>query len=267
MYKKILISNMNNLSNLNGTSNLSKRRFMKILIFISALVIIFITLFASLIFLPSIAPIFDFSQSSKSSVATVIANLAAPILAIISSVLLYLALVKQTESNRFQVDKNELDMCFTLYNQLNTEYNNITLKLSGTRGKERYLEIYHGHQALVESLDLIRITADEFAINFETDKFMSLVSTFELTKLAVENTQLNDSLKIMFYKKLDKFYLYKLRSVFVLTWYLIKDNKDQISKDFINFVSKQELQINNKFDINAFSNETEVFQSNLNSAM
>lgn len=255
---------MTNFSDLNKSSTLNKKDFLKIFIFVLILTLAIILFLAIVLFLPPISPLFDFSQSSKASVATVIANLAAPVLAIISSVLLYLALMKQTESNRFQLEKNGLDICFTLYNQLNAEYNNVTVKISGTRGRERYLEIYHGHQALVESLKLIRNTADEFAISFETDKFMSLISTFELTEQAIHSGQLNNELEIMFCKKLDKFYLYRLRSVFVITCYLIKDNKDQISKDFINFVSKQELKIDSKFDINAFSNETEIFKSNLN---
>lgn len=242
--------------------------FFKTLAFVSIISIFTIILFSTFIFLPAFLPVFDFSQSHKLTIATVIANLAAPILAAISSVLLYLALVKQTESNKFQLEKSELDMCFTLYNQLNTEYANTTIKKEGTRTtngvKEKYLEIYHGHQALVESLHLIRGDANNFAINFETDKFMSMISTFELTEKAVEKAQINKELKVMFKNKLDKFYAYKLRSVFLLTFFLIKDNKDQISKDFMTFVQKNELKKDSNFDINTFSNESEVFRSALN---
>src|SRR5690606_41146121 len=56
-------------------------------------------------------------------------------------------------------------------------------------------------------------------------------------------------LKVMFKNKLDKFYAYKLRSVFLLTFFLIKDNKDQISKDFMTFVQKNELKKDSNFDI------------------
>lgn len=242
--------------------------FFKILFFISIVSIVTIILLSSLIFLPSLSPIFDLSRNDKSTIASVVANLAAPVLAVISSVLLYLALVKQTESNKFQLEKSELDMCFTLYNQLNSEYTNTTIKKAGTRStngvKEKYLEIYHGHQALVESLHLIRGDEKNFSINFETDKFMSLISTFELTGEAVEKAQISDELKLMFNDKLRKFYQYKLRSVFVLTYFLIKDNKDQISKDFMAFVQKNELKENSKFNIYAYSDESEVFKANLN---
>lgn len=93
---------------------------------------------------------------------------------------------------------------------------------------------------------------------------MSLISTFEITEQAIERSLLNNELKNMFKKKLDKFYLYKLRTVSVLTYYLIKDNKDKISKDFMTFVLKRELRIDDKFDINSFNSESEIFKSNLN---
>lgn len=140
-------------------NTLNKSSFFKVLAFVSILATISIFLLAIFVFSPSFSSVFDFSQLSKTTITSVLANLAAPILTIVSSVLLYLALIKQTESKKFQVEKNELDMCFTLYNQLNTEYNNITIKKAGSRVisgiKERYLEIYQGHQALVESLPLI----------------------------------------------------------------------------------------------------------------
>lgn len=93
---------------------------------------------------------------------------------------------------------------------------------------------------------------------------MSLISTFEITEQAIERSLLNNELKNMFKKKLDKFYLYKLRTVSVLTYYPIKDNKDKISKDFMTFVLKRELRIDDKFDINSFNSESEIFKSNLN---
>lgn len=155
-------------------------------------------------------------------------------------------------------------MFFTLYNQLNVEYSNITVKISGTRGTERYLEIYHGHQALVESLKLIRPKTKKFALDFETDKFMSIISAFTFTEEIISNLKISSDLKRRFHEKLRKFYQYKLRPVFLLVAFLVRDNEDQVSIDFVSFITKNELEINSDFDIHQFEQESDVFKSELN---
>lgn len=242
---------------------MDKLKFTKLFLSISLTVICIGGFLGLIAFSPSFSTVFDFSSEPKVKIATVIANLAAPILATISSILLYLALIKQSENNKFQVKKNELDMCFTLYNQLNVEYSTITIKLSKIKKDIPHLEVYHGHQALIESLNLIRGNEKNFAISFETDKFMSLITTYKMTEEAINNTQIDKDLKIMFENKLNKFYQYKLRPTFLLSCFLIRNNKDQISKDFMSFVLEMERKGNSNFDIYAFNNEREIFINDL----
>lgn len=242
----------------------NQKTFICLFIRIFLMTVVLVVVLGLIVFLPAMSKVFDFTTNAQTNITTVITNLATPILAVASAVLLYLALSRQTESNIFHVEKNDIDLFFTLYNQLNAEYSNMTVKVSGTRGTERYLEIYHGHQALIESLPLIRSKAHNFAILFETDKFMSIISTFKITEEVLNSLNIQPALKSKFHKKLGAFYQYKLRPAFLLVAFLIRANKDQISIDFLSFTTKNELKIDPDFDIHQFEQESDVFKSELN---
>lgn len=80
--------------------------------------------------MPAIIKGFDLSESDK--VATAISGLSGPVIGLISTVLLYLALTKQTEANVEQRLKNESDIVILLFNQLDQEINSFsTTETSG----------------------------------------------------------------------------------------------------------------------------------------
>lgn len=85
----------------------NQKNFICLFIRISLLTVIL----GLIVFLPAMSKVFDFTTNAQTNITTVITNLATPILAVASAVLLYLTLSRQTESNIFQVKKTIL-ICF-----------------------------------------------------------------------------------------------------------------------------------------------------------
>ncbi|SDF60117.1 hypothetical protein [Chitinophaga filiformis] len=104
-----------------------KRDLLRIL-FISAISGIVITIGVYLFQKPSFTAGFNLIEQDK--LGTAISGLTAPVIGLISTVLLYLALSKQTESNNEQKFKNESDILFLLINQLDLEINSFRINQS-----------------------------------------------------------------------------------------------------------------------------------------
>src|SRR5438094_10642803 len=88
-----------------------------ILFFCAALVLCFI----AVIFFTLPAFVQQLNLSDKSNIGSAIGGITAPIIGIGTAILLYLAFMKQVESNRDQKLKNESDIIFLLMGQLNNE--------------------------------------------------------------------------------------------------------------------------------------------------
>src|SRR4051812_26592121 len=76
----------------------------------------------------SLTKLFDLSNSQAQNIGGAIGGMTAPIIGLFSSILLYLALTRQTQSSKEQQLKNESDIIFSLFSQLDEEVNGFYYK-------------------------------------------------------------------------------------------------------------------------------------------
>lgn len=181
--------------------------------------------FASVILLtqPSFSEIFNLSSASKSNIGTVIGGITAPLIGIFSSVLLYLALTRQTDSNKEQQLKNESDIIFLLINQLENELNSFYTKETTERPNNGKVEKIERKLTGIEGLnDFCRQYRYEFNFEYldemtfkswyESNQIMLFVDTFNLIQKRISISNLSTDLKSLFKEKLSSFYKCRLKT-------------------------------------------------------
>jgi hypothetical protein len=171
------------------------------LIIISLLLIYILTL-------PAIWKIFDLTNTS--SIGDTIGGITSPLLGIISVIFLYLTLNRQIDSVNDQKLKNESDIIFMLFNQLDNEYNQIYLY--STNKDERVRKF--GHEALVDycnSVFKFYSGNKKFSQYYMADSIILVIRSFELIKKRIQISPLNSEMKDLFLKKMETFYLCKLK--------------------------------------------------------
>tara|TARA_R110000823_G_scaffold196975_1_gene328233 strand:- start:1973 stop:2551 length:579 start_codon:yes stop_codon:yes gene_type:complete len=149
--------------------------------------------------------------SNTSSIGDTIGGITAPILGIISIVLLYITLNRQIDSINDQKLKNESDIIFMLLNQLENEYNQIYM--SGTTNKEP--QRFYGHEALTKYTNSVfkHYTAKDkkWSTYYISDSILLVIRSFKLVQRRIELSNLDKNLKSMFSDKLQTFFQMKLR--------------------------------------------------------
>jgi uncharacterized membrane protein len=171
------------------------------LIIISLLLIYILTL-------PAIWKVFDLTNTS--SIGDTIGGITSPLLGIISVIFLYLTLNRQIDSVNDQKLKNESDIIFMLFNQLDNEYNQIYLY--STNKDERVRKF--GHEALIDycnSVFKFYSGNKKFSQYYIADSIILVIRSFELIKKRIQISPLNSEMKELFLKKLETFYLCKLK--------------------------------------------------------
>jgi uncharacterized membrane protein len=171
------------------------------LIIISLLLIYILTL-------PNIWKVFDLTNTS--SIGDTIGGITSPLLGIISVIFLYLTLNRQIDSVNDQKIKNESDIIFMLFNQLDNEYNQIYLY--STNKGERIRKF--GHEALIDycnSVFKFYSGNKKFSQYYIADSIILVIRSFELIKKRIHISPLNSEMKELFFKKLETFYLCKLK--------------------------------------------------------
>lgn len=157
--------------------------------------------------------------TNTSSIGDTIGGITAPLLGIVSAILLYLTLNRQIESINDQKLKNESDIIFMLINQLDTEYNQIYTTISE---KDVKYKIY-GHEALTQYSDSVfkfynNQDKRKFSDYYIADHVLLVIRSFKLIEQRIEMSNLSLELKKTFSDKLQTFYLCKLNeSLFKLT--------------------------------------------------
>jgi hypothetical protein len=185
-------------------------------IIVFSIVIILLCFLSVFIFtLPSFVT--QLNLTNKGNIGDTLGGITAPIIGIVSSILLYLALTKQTESNIEQRLKNESDIIFLLINQLDNELASFYFKY--TQGKEQ--KKYTGLEGLNEfareyryeyNIEQFRRDKDfSFKGWYEAGQITMLVDTFNLVAKRIEISNLSKELKDLFAKKLKSYYDCKLR--------------------------------------------------------
>ncbi|OCA80558.1 hypothetical protein BBH99_00200 [Chryseobacterium contaminans] len=158
--------------------------------------------------------------SKGANVGTAISGILSPIIGVISIILLYLALSRQTESNIEQRLKNESDIIFTLINQMDDELQRFYTKISKTKGEnkieltERGIEglMYWSRQYKFDLTDdFFKDKEITFRSFYESHQIILLIKSFQLIERRIEIATLTDEIKRLFRDKLDSYYQSKLR--------------------------------------------------------
>jgi hypothetical protein len=155
--------------------------------------------------------------TTKSNIGSAIGGITAPVIGVVSSILLYLALTRQTQSNIDQRLKNESDIIFLLINQLDNEISSFYYKY--TQGKEE--KKFTGLEGLNDfcrnyryeyNIDQFKNKQD-FTFNgwYESGQIVLAIETFNLIKKRIEISNLSQEMKSLFSEKLNTYYNCKLR--------------------------------------------------------
>lgn len=167
--------------------------------------------------LPAIFKSYDLSNSS--SIGDSIGGINTPIIGIISSILLYLALSKQTESYIDQKLKNESDLILSLFNQLDLELNSLYFKFKNNNDDVKF----NGLEALDEfatrfgiswNINHFREKFSSFKSFYPSGQIIYLIDTINLIDERINSSTLSPEIKNLFKQKLISFYDSKLRDSF-----------------------------------------------------
>jgi|GEM_PF-1335589 len=165
-----------------------------------------------------LANIADFSNDATSNIGSTIGGITAPLIGIVSSILLYLALTKQTEANKIQKIKNETDTILSLFKQMEDELSVIYYSYEVNAEKEnRRFYSYQGIQALDEWINTLlfkdnRVKDDDkFEHYFLSGQISLVIRSFEVAETRVKELPSEESIKDVLSNKLTAFYNYRLK--------------------------------------------------------
>lgn len=155
--------------------------------------------------------------NENANIGSTIGGITAPVIGIITSILLYMALTKQTESNNDQKLKNESDIIFLLINQLDTEVNMFYYKFRQTKGDVSTHYKFTGVEGLNEfahefSNYDIKSFGFSFKAFYEANLLLLIMRSFELIEKRIQMSPLSNELKGLFKKKLDAYYNHVLHN-------------------------------------------------------
>jgi len=188
------------------------------ILFISLLSCVAMVLAVYFFVQPAFIKIFDLSQ--KDTLGTAIGGLTAPVIGLVSTILLYLALSKQTESNNEQRLKNESDIIFLLMNQLDQEVNLFSTteshgfppnQIHDTKIGASGLRLFC-HRCKTDGYVAIMTTEEDgFRAFQEAPNILYIIESFSLIVKRIELGNLSPDVKELFNSKLQSFYELKLR--------------------------------------------------------
>lgn len=215
-----------------------------IILFIGLTIICFVSVY--LLTLPAFLE--RFNLTTTSNIGSTIGGITAPVLGIISSLLLFIALIKQTTSEEKTRLKNESDIIFLLINQLDTEYNKFYYKFTQNKGNEKNEFIYKGTEGMNEFINSFCYKSLNINCSwselFQAKQISLLIKSFILIDKKIDSSQLDDSLKDLFQDKLKAVYICKFQEEIKLI--LNKCAQSNMSdilveemKDFYNYYEKK----------------------------
>ncbi len=147
------------------------------------------------------------------SLGSAIGGITAPIIGILTIVLLISTLYYQMQGNREQSEKNEIDFIFSLMAQLDADLNKFYRLTLINKGTEREAtRIDYGHPGMVEywtfidnlEFRLVSFPLPKFSNRHEADKIMLIIDSFELVKERIDISSIK--VKKVMYRKLNSFY-------------------------------------------------------------
>jgi hypothetical protein len=221
-----------------------KKQILLFLIVISILSFISVIIFT--------LPYFGWLGVDKNSnIGSAIGGITAPVIGIMSSILLYMALTKQTESNNDQKLKNESDIIFLLINQLDIEVNMFSYKYNQTKGDITTNYKFTGVEALNEFAHGFRnydIKSFDFSFKafYQANLILLIIRSFELIEKRIKMSPLPDELKGLFKIKLDAYYNHVLHdplNKLSKTFEEYPKMKDEVTEEIRKFLEERSSEI------------------------
>ena len=155
----------------------------------------------------------NLNLTTTGSIGDSIGGMTAPVIGIISSILLYLTLSRQIETITDQKLKNESDIIFLLINQLDAEiasfytkknHGSQIIKYYGVEGLNHFTDDFQSEDYSNES----NITFKDF---FESKQILLILKSFKLIENRIEIANLSYELKNLFKEKLHYFFECRLK--------------------------------------------------------
>jgi uncharacterized protein YggT (Ycf19 family) len=154
-----------------------------------------------------------YNLTNTSNIGSTIGGITAPVLGIISSLLLFVALTKQIDGNDKSRIKNEADIFFLLLNQFDSEYDKFYYKYSQGAGKEKIVTKYTGIEGMHEFIHDFcyewTLTDFQYSNVFQAKQISLLLNSFKLIDTRLQKSYLDDVLKQQFQDKLQSIYVCK----------------------------------------------------------
>lgn len=198
--------------------------------------------------LPALTSKLNLSTDNADHIGSAIGGITAPIIGIVSSLLLYLALSRQTESNIEQRLRNESDIVFLLLNQLDHEIDGFYTSQTKTSSAGVEKETLTGLAGLNVFTTRLRTEYDltgfegTFSDLFESGHILMISQSFNLVQSRIGISNLNVATKGLFQSKLETLYNCKLRHNIdnIITTININSNlEDWITKELRAFAINQ----------------------------
>lgn len=210
-----------------------RSQIIKVLLF--TVVLIIISVFAVVIFTsPTLLNRFNLTETGN--IGSTIGGITAPLLGIITTILLYITLNKQIDSITDQRIKNESDMIFLLLNQLDNEYNQFYLNSTSNGVKEKT----YGFEALTSyciAINKFHNLQYSFKEYYTTDQILLIIRSFKLIEKRIDLSLVSKDIKRLFNAKMEIFYscrlrdpLSKLCQIFNTTEFLTDSATSEIEK-------------------------------------
>ena len=184
-----------------------KKIFLKTIILTLSLIVISLLL-VYILTLPAIWNVFDLTNTS--SIGETVGGITSPLLGIISVIFLYLTLNKQIDSNEDQKLKNDCDIIFMLFNQLDNEYNQIYQY--SIKGEIRTRK--NGHEALTDYCNSVfkyHSGNKKWSTYYMSHSIILVIRSMKLIKNRINYSSINNEMKDVFLNKLNTYYLCKMK--------------------------------------------------------
>lgn len=216
----------------------NNKQIFRFTIILTGLCFLSITVFT----LPAFFKVFNFSTTGN--IGDTIGGITAPIIGIISSILLYLALTKQTESNVNQQLKNESDIIFLLFNQLDSEINSFYYKVKQGNEEKKYygIEAINDFAREFRYHYLLKTFNFTFKNMYEGYQFLLLVRSFQLIEKRIEIAEISNEFRSLFLNKLSAIFECKLRRPLNDISFALDVNthlKDEITDEMQEFIKSK----------------------------
>jgi len=202
-------------------------------------------------------PGFNLSSQAAANIGTVIGGVTAPVFTLLSAILVYMAFVKQTESNDSQRLKNDIDIVFLLFNQIEAEIRD--LEFRGLKGEE----LYHGQEAFDKICALYNSRNklnEKFGAKNHSSAILYIIDSYKSLQKVISASNIESKHLDILREKSVNFYILKLRDPLRNLCFEIRDNTDSPSLGVLSFFNEIEKTFDSNFNLRLFEKKEQLFE-------